>query len=201
MPCPPLPRHLGVLPRACPLVSNRRDRTLSPWDGRQNTIGPPPARRAPQSAYAARPPWMRLPPTAAHGPAYVRLNAAGWANDNAPSADRIVCRGRAGEWVAPPRVSISDSRQPTKREVEAAVIGGPAASQGGISIRIASSQSNRRTWPAHCLLCQFGLARLVSAGRRPDAPRSGCPRQGPLVPTSTGPLAVAQNAREGSHSQ
>jgi hypothetical protein len=133
------------------------------------------------SAYAARPPWMRCR-TAAHGPAYVRLNAAGCANDNAPSADRIVCRGRAGEWVAPPRVSVSDSRQPTKREVEAAVIGGPATSQSGLSIRIASSQSNRRTWPAHCLLCQFGLARLVSAGRRADAPRSGRPPPGAISP-------------------
>jgi hypothetical protein len=32
---------------------------------------------------------------------------------NAPSADRIVCRGRAGEQIAPPRGSVSDGRQPT----------------------------------------------------------------------------------------
>src|SRR5512132_225269 len=36
-------------------------------------------------------------------------------NDNAPSADRILCRGRAGEQVAPPRASVSDGRQPTER--------------------------------------------------------------------------------------
>ena len=155
--------------------------------GRQSTIG-----RRPRD-YAARPPWTRLPHRGSW-PAHVRLNAADCANDNAPSADRIVCRGRAGERVAPPRVSISDSRQPTEREVEAAVIGGPATSQGGISIRIASFRSSRRTWPAHCLLCQFGLARLVSAGRRADAPRLGRPLQGPLVPTSTGPSAVAPSS-------
>ena len=37
-------------------------------------------------------------------------------HDNAPSADRIVCRGRAGEQVAPPRGSVSDGRQPTERK-------------------------------------------------------------------------------------
>jgi hypothetical protein len=30
--------------------------------------------------------------------------------------------------------------------------------------------------PAHCLCCQFGLARRVSAGRRADAATLGCPR-------------------------
>src|SRR5512132_3219681 len=60
-------------------------------------------------------------------------------NDNAPSADRILCRGRAGEQVAPPRASVLDGRQPTEREVKAAAGGGPATSQGGVWIRIASS--------------------------------------------------------------
>jgi hypothetical protein len=125
----------------------------------------------------------------------VRLGVAGRTDDNTPSADRIVCHGRAGERVAPPPASVSDRRQPTEREVEAAAIGGSATRQGGVWIRIASSRSNRRTWPAHCLLCQFGLARLVSAGRYADAARSGCLGQGPLVPTSTGPSAVTENAR------
>ncbi len=82
---------------------------------------------------------------------------------NAPSADRIVCRGRAGERVAPPRASVSDSRQPTEREVEAAAVGGPATSQGGVWIRIASSgradgpgqrtvSSASLAWRALCLL-------------------------------------------------
>jgi hypothetical protein len=83
-------------------------------------------------------------------------------NNNAPSADRIVCRGRAGEGVAPPRASVSDSRQPTERE-EAAAVGGPATSQGGVWIRIASSgradvpgqrtvSSASLAWRAVCLL-------------------------------------------------
>jgi hypothetical protein len=110
---------------------------------------------------------------------------------NAPSADQIVCRGRVGERVAPPRGTVSDGRQPTERDIQAAAVGGPAASQGGVWIRIASSRSSRRTWPAHCLSCQFGLARLVSAGRRADAARLGRRREGPLGPTSAGPLAAA----------
>jgi len=84
-------------------------------------------------------------------------------NDNAPSADRIVCRGRAGEHIAPPRASVSDSRQPTEWEIEAAATGGPATSQGGVWIRIASSgradEPGQRTvssaslaWRALCLL-------------------------------------------------
>jgi len=95
---------------------------------------------------------------------------------NAPSADRISCRGRAGKCRAATSVRILDGRQPTEREVEAAAMGGPATKQGGVSIRIASSRSNRRTWPAHCLRCQFGLACLVSAGRREDAATSGSQR-------------------------
>src|SRR5512133_4209428 len=86
---------------------------------------------------------------------------------------------------------VSDGRQPTEREVEAAAVGGPATSQGGIRIRLASSRSSRRTWPAHCLVCQFGLAGLVSAGRRADAARLGGLREGPLGPTSAGPSAAA----------
>jgi hypothetical protein len=113
------------------------------------------------------------------------------ANDPAPSADRIVCRGRAGEHVAPPRASVLDGRQPTERGVEAAAVGGPATRQGGVWIRIASSRSNRRTWPAHCLLCQFGLARLVSAGRRAELATPGDRREGPLGPTLAGPSAAA----------
>jgi hypothetical protein len=70
---------------------------------------------------------------------------------NAPSADRIVCRGRAGEQVAPPRGAVSDGRQPTERDIRAAAGGGPATSQGGVWIRIASSRSRRQSWPAHCL--------------------------------------------------
>jgi hypothetical protein len=83
-------------------------------------------------------------------------------NDNAPSADRIVCRGRAGARVAPPRASVLDGRQPTERE-EAAAVGGSATSQGGVWIRIASSGradvAGQRTvsfaslaWRAVCLL-------------------------------------------------
>ena len=40
-------------------------------------------------------------------------------------------------------------------------------------------------------LSQFGLARLVSAGRRADAARLGGLREGPLGPTIAGPLAAA----------
>jgi hypothetical protein len=46
-------------------------------------------------------------------------------------------------------------------------------------------------WPAHGLLYQFGLPRLVSAGRRADAARLGRRRKGPLGPTSAGPSAAA----------
>jgi hypothetical protein len=162
--------------------SNRSDRTFPPW-GRQTEHNRAAARATTLLAHRGC-----VCRTAAHGPAYVRLNAADCANDNAPSADRIVCRGRAGERVAPPRVSISDSRQPTEGDFEAAVIGGPATSQGGISIRIASFRSSRRTWPAHCLLCQFGLARLVSAGRRADAPRLGTPPPGAISPDFHAPI-------------
>src|SRR5512132_1879306 len=52
-------------------------------------------------------------------------------------------------------------------------------------------RSRRRTWPADCLCCQFGLAGLVSAGRRADAARLGGLREGPLGPTSAGPSAAA----------
>jgi Transposase len=95
---------------------------------------------------------------------------------NAPSAGRIVGRGRAGEHVAPPRASASDRRQPTERDIEAAAVGGPATSQGGVGIRLPSSRSHRQSWPAHCLLCQFGLARRVPAGRRGDAASLRSPR-------------------------
>jgi hypothetical protein len=86
-------------------------------------------------------------------------------NDNAPSADRILCRGRAGEAVAAATRVRLGWCQPTERE-EAAAVGGPATSQDGVWIRLASSRSSRRTWPAHGLVCQFGLAGRVSAGRR-----------------------------------
>src|SRR6266508_2409829 len=39
--------------------------------------------------------------------------------------------------------------------------------------------------------CQFGLARLVSAGRRAEPATGGSNGQGPLVPTSASPPAVA----------
>jgi hypothetical protein len=110
---------------------------------------------------------------------------------NAPSADRIVCRGRAGERVAPPRASVSDGRQPTERDIEAAATGGPATSQGGVWIRITSSGRADEPGPAHGPFCQFGLARLVSAGRRADAARLERRREGPLGPTSAGPTAAA----------
>jgi hypothetical protein len=45
--------------------------------------------------------------------------------------------------------------------------------------------------PAHGPFCQFGLARLVPAGRRADAARLERRRQGPLDPTSAGPMAAA----------
>jgi hypothetical protein len=109
----------------------------------------------------------------------------------APSADRIVCRGRAGERVAPPRASVSDGRQPTERDIEAAAVGGPATSQDGVWIRIASSGRADQPGPAHGPFCQFGLARLVPAGRRADAARLERRREGPLGPTSAGPTAAA----------
>jgi hypothetical protein len=156
----------------------------------QNKIGRAPHGGSPSAGVRAylgvfaadRSSWPCLP---------VQLGVAGRTDDPAPSADRIVSHGRAGEPVAPPRASVSNSRQPTEREAETAAVGGPATSQSGAWIRIASSRSNRQTWPAHCLLCQFGLARLVPAGRRADAAMLGHLRQGSLVPTSTVPSAVA----------
>jgi hypothetical protein len=44
--------------------------------------------------------------------------------------------------------------------------------------------------PAHGPFCQFGLARLVPAGRRADAARLERRREGPLGPTSAGPTAA-----------
>jgi hypothetical protein len=123
-----------------------------------------------------------------------RLGVAERANDNAPSADQIVSPGRAGERIAPPRASVSDSRQPTKREVEAAAIGGLATRSGGVSIRIASSRSNRRTWPAHSLPASLAwracvcwpTRRCCRVGRRPV---------GPMGPTSVGLSAAAAEGR------
>ena len=83
-----------------------------------------------------------------------------------------------------------DGRQPTEREAAAAV-GGPATSQDGVWIRLASFRSSDEPGPAHGLLCQFGLAGLVSAGRRTEAARLGRFREGPLGPTSVGPSAAA----------
>ena len=40
---------------------------------------------------------------------------------------------------------LSEGRQPTERDIEAAAVGEPATSQGGIWIRIASFRSSRRT--------------------------------------------------------
>jgi hypothetical protein len=74
-----------------------------------------------------------------------------------------------------------NGRQPTEREVEAAAVGGPATSQGGVWIRIASSRSSRRTpasalsllpvWPgAPCgcwptrRCCQVGTAPVGAIG-------------------------------------
>jgi hypothetical protein len=96
---------------------------------------------------------------------------------NAPSADWIVCRGRVGEGVAPPRGSVSDGRQPTEREIQAAAVGGPAASQGGVWIRIASSgrsdEPGQRTvslaslaWRALCLLADTPMLPGWDAGGR-----------------------------------
>jgi hypothetical protein len=45
--------------------------------------------------------------------------------------------------------------------------------------------------------CQFGLACLVSAGRRADAARLAHPPKESLAPTSVGPWAVAAACREG----
>jgi hypothetical protein len=112
-------------------------------------------------------------------------------NDNAPSADRILCRGRAGEAVAAATRVRLGWCQPTEREAEAAAVGGPATSQGGVWIRIASSGRADVPGPADCLCCQFGLAGRVSAGRRADAARLGRFREGPLGPTSAGPSAAA----------
>jgi hypothetical protein len=98
-------------------------------------------------AATARSPPSRGSRAAASGVARPRRSARwppGPLHDSAPSADRIVCRGRAGEHIAPPRASVSDGRQPTERE-EAAAVDGPATSQGGGGIRIASSRSSRRT--------------------------------------------------------
>jgi hypothetical protein len=93
---------------------------------------------------------------------------------NAPSADRIVCRGRAGERVAPPRASVSDNRQPTERE-EAAAEGDPATSQGRVWIRIA--------WSDHCYA---GLT--VGADRSGDRnDRTGCLAEVAVWPWHAGP--------------
>jgi hypothetical protein len=46
--------------------------------------------------------------------------------------------------------------------------------------------------------CQFGLACLVSAGRRADAARLAHPPKEPLAPTSVGPWAAAAACREGA---
>jgi hypothetical protein len=51
----------------------------------------------------------------------------------------------------PPRASVLDGRQPTEREIKAAAGGGPATSQGGVWIRIASSGRADVPGPAHCL--------------------------------------------------
>jgi hypothetical protein len=86
------------------------------------------------------------------------------------SADRIVCRGRAGERVTPARASVSDSRQPTERDIEAAAVGGPATSQGGVRIRIASSRSHRQSWPAHCLFASLAWRALCLLADAPTLP-------------------------------
>jgi hypothetical protein len=126
----------------------------------------------------------------------IRLRVAERANDNAPSADRIVCRGRAGKCVAPPRASVLDGRQPTEREVEAAATGGPATTQGGVSIRIASFRSNRRTlgqrtvsvaslaWRALCLLADAQML-----------PRLDAPGRGHWAQLPRDPRPLPQNAR------
>jgi hypothetical protein len=125
-------------------------------------------------------------------------------HDNAPSADRNLCRGRAGEGVAPPRASVLDGRQPTEREVEAAAGGGPATSQGGVWIRIASSGRadvpGQRTvscaslaWRAVCLLADAPMLPACEAhGRghwaqlrrdpRPLLHRAGEPSEAPVHP-------------------
>src|SRR5919112_683712 len=128
----------------------------------------------------------------------VRLGVIERANDNAQPADRIVSRGRAGERGTPPRASVSDSRQPTEREAEAAAIGGLATWSGGVSIRIPSSRSNRRTWPAHSLpaslawraLCLLADAPILQGGTPPGrgqwaqllSERVGDCRTGSLLP-------------------
>jgi hypothetical protein len=150
------------------------------------------ARRAMEPAAAA----LRRQAADTPGPQACEAAPHTWrpVNDNAPSADRILCRGRAGERVAPPRASVSDGRQPTEREVEAAVVGGLPTSQGRVWIRIASSGRADEPGQRTVSSCQFGLAGLVSAGRRADAARLGGLRQGPLGPTSAGPSAAAAQA-------
>jgi hypothetical protein len=127
-------------------------------------------------------------------------------NDNAPSAARILCRGRAGEAVAAATRVLLDGRQPTEREAEAAAVGGPATSQGGVWIRIASSGCadvpGQRTvsvaslaWRAWCLLADAPmLPGWDGSGRghwaqlrrdpRPLLPRAGSatPSEGPVRP-------------------
>jgi hypothetical protein len=93
----------------------------------------------------------------------------------------------------PPRASVSDGRQPTERE-EAAAVGGPATSQGGVWIRIASSRSSRRTRPAHCLfasLARRAVCLLADAQMLPEWDGSG---EGPLGPTLAGPSAAAASS-------
>jgi hypothetical protein len=126
----------------------------------------------------------------------VRLGVAERANDNAPSADRIVSHGEAGERVAPPGASVSDSRQPTEREVEAAAIGGLATWSGGVSIRIPSSRSNRRTWPAHSLPASLAWRALCLLADAPMLEGGTPPGRGQWAQLLWDPRPLPQKARE-----
>jgi hypothetical protein len=111
-------------------------------------------------------------------------------NDNAPSADRILCRGRAASGSRRHEGSSgmvvsrrSRALRPPRRaaRLQARMGSGSASPPRAEPTVLASPRS----------LSQFGLVRLVAAGRRADAARLGGLREGPLGPTSAGPLAAA----------
>jgi hypothetical protein len=115
-------------------------------------------------------PWVGQPFSALKEGAAIQV-----VNDNAPSADRIVCRGRAGEHVAPPRASVSDGRQPTEREsrpprpaarLQAWVGSGSASPPPVEPTNLASALSLLPVWPGAPCVC-WPTRRCCHAGTPP----------------------------------